>query len=120
MTKTKLIRMSADDPRLANADIASVYVWRDCNARFRGDMPEGWTWQIAYWDRTPTIIRWSAKQWRTRPYQDVALCPDHTRALNALYKDVGNAVDNVTVGLRSLTPDALDDVLDAMKPAGRA
>jgi len=65
--------------------------WVGCTARFDGDMPQGWCWNISYWDKTTSILNWTTEDWAQRPYSDVALCPEHTRELRSHFKGSGIA-----------------------------
>jgi hypothetical protein len=79
--------MRLDDPRLADrANVGNLCIWRDCEASFFGDMPEGWTWHISYHDARPTIVHWTRHDWWVRPYQDTCLCPEHSRQLERMFK----------------------------------
>jgi hypothetical protein len=120
--KSNTVRMKADDSRLANA-IGHGCVWKNCTNCFHGDMPEGWTWQINYHDRKPTILRWTPKQWATRPYLDVCLCPEHTKLLNTLFKPNSGVSGNEIVAVEVQPPhtgDILDEVLESMPTVGNA
>ena len=73
-------------------------------------MPKGWTFQINYYDRQPSIMRWTPKQWVTRGYQDVCLCPEHTELLNTFFKCNGGVRSNV-IEVQQL-PVVKDDALE--------
>jgi hypothetical protein len=116
MFTTKTMKMKADDPRLAN--VAHCCIWQGCTNSFHGDMPDGWTWQINYHDRKPTIMRWTPKQWVKRPYQDLCLCPEHTHLLNTFYKPNSGVFDNA-ITLRVIPErNILDAVLESLPVAG--
>jgi hypothetical protein len=72
------------DPRAAM--LPHGCIWHDCLAHFTGDMPDGWTWHIIYHDAHPTIAKWTAREWFERPYQDVCMCPEHSRQLDRMLK----------------------------------
>ena len=49
-------------------------------------MPARWSYNINYWDRKPTIMDWSIKEWVEHPYQDCVLCPEHTHEIKGHIK----------------------------------
>jgi hypothetical protein len=95
--------------------LPSGCIWAGCTNSFVGDMPEGWLWQIAYYDRQASILRWTPKQWRERPYQDVCLCPEHVAKQQSFFKPgCGTPHDNKTVVLKGKR-DAIDEILDSLR-----
>ena len=75
----------------SEADVSSsgaICAWNGCLETFRGDMPNGWTWLLMYWNKQPLLKYTGADTLR-----DAALCPAHTRALDLQLKDLGRQLD---------------------------
>lgn len=111
----KTVKTTTQD--LANVEQACI--WKGCTKEFHSEMPEGWTWQINY-DRKPTILRATPKQWVKQPHQDFRLCPEQTKLLNTFYKP-NSGVFSKAMSL-SMRPerDILDEVLQSLPVRGNA
>jgi hypothetical protein len=73
-----------------------ICAWRDCEARFAGDMPAGWTNLILYWAPRPILNAADipARDW----LRDAVLCPEHTRLLDSQLKELGREVSGPVAG----------------------
>jgi len=82
----------ADSPRAAEGMArGAVCCWRECEQTFKGlRMPEGWRSLLIFWSAWPvsTIAEIPRKTWD----RDGVLCPEHTKALEALLKDLGRGL----------------------------
>jgi hypothetical protein len=56
--------------------------WDGCGQKFKGDMPEGWTWLCMYWSKQPVERISKIPVW----VRDSALCPEHSLTFDGQLK----------------------------------
>jgi hypothetical protein len=64
--------------------------WDGCTATYTGDQPRGWINLLTYWSPKPAH---NLKAMLRHCQRDAVLCPEHSRALEGLLKDLGRALD---------------------------
>jgi hypothetical protein len=83
---TVMVKVWKEEDIFGNENVGYPCAWKDCEARFKGDMPHGWVWLLTYWAPEPQLSHYAVPQ-RHMP-RDAALCPRHNEALEQLLIDI--------------------------------
>ena len=84
--------MSADEL----SQMGSACAWDGCAEIFKGAMPKGWNWMVAYWAPRPhgELAKVGNGNWM----RDACLCPKHSADLDAQLKSIGQVDAMPTMG----------------------
>ncbi len=105
MSKSKRIKqwvgeqrtMSPDD--LKNMRVECVWEGCDRSTPFTEMRPPDWHNLIVYWSPFPDVKK-TLEEVCAGPscYRDAVLCPEHAKALDGLFKDIGQALRGPVAG----------------------